>query len=224
MATFLRDLRYALRMLAKSPGFAAVAILTLALGIGANSAIFSFVNAVLLRPLPYRDSDRLVFLSERSEQVPDMSIAMANFNDWRASNTVFENMLAYRAEDVVLTGAGEPERLRLREVTAGLFPTLGVKPIVGRPLTPEDDKVGASRTVLLGDGFWARKFGRDPQVIGKQLILDGQSYEVIGVIPSSQFHGSWRRYDAFSSVWRREDELGGPANRGSHPGNMLMRG
>jgi putative ABC transport system permease protein len=218
MAIFFQDLRYALRMLAKSPGFTAVAILTLALGIGANSAIFSFVNAVLLRPLPYKDSDRLVFLSERSEQVPDMSIAMANFNDWRASNTVFENMLAYRAEDVVLTGAGEPERLRLREVTAGLFPTLGVKPILGRPLTPEDDKVGASRTVLLSDGFWARKFGRDPQVIGKQLILDGQSYEVIGVIPSSQFHGSWRRFDVFSSLWRLENELGGPANRGSHPG------
>ena len=218
MTTLFQDLRYAVRMLKKSPGFTAVAILTLALGIGANSAIFSFVNAVLLRPLPYKDSNRLVFLSERSEQVPDMSIAMENFKDWRASNSVFESMFAYRAEDVVLTGTGEPERLRLREVTAGLFPTLGVKPILGRALSPEDDKVGAPRTVLLSDGFWARKFGRDSQVIGKHLVLDGQSYEVIGVIPSSQFHEGWRRFDVFSSLWRREDEFGGPANRGSHPG------
>jgi putative ABC transport system permease protein len=218
MTTFIQDLRFALRMLRKNPGFTMVAVLTLALGIGANSAIFSFVNAVLLRPLPYQDADRLVFLSESSEQVPGMSIAMENFKDWRASNAVFENMFAYRAEDVVLTGSGEPERLRLREITAELFPTLGVKPILGRPLTPEDDKIGAARTVLLSDGFWARKFGRDPQVIGKQLILDGQSYEVIGVIPSSRFHGSWRRFDVFSSLWRRADEFGGPANRGSHPG------
>ncbi len=218
MTTFFQDLRFALRMLRKSPGFTIVAILTLALGIGANSAIFSFVNAVLLRPLPYKDSNRLVFLSETSEQVPDMSIAMANFNDWRASNTVFEHMFAYRAEDVVLTGNGEPERLRLGEITAELFPTLGVQPVLGRPLTHEDDKVGATRTVLLGDGFWARKFGRNPQIIGKQLILDGQSYEVIGVIANSNFHGSWRRFDVFSSLWRLENEIGGPANRGSHPG------
>jgi putative ABC transport system permease protein len=218
MTTLVQDLRYALRTLMKSPGFTAVAVLTLALGIGANTAIFSFVNAVLLRPLPYENADRLVFLSERSEQVPGMSIAMENFKDWRSSNTVFEHMLAYCGEDVVLTGTGEPERLKLREVTAGLFPTLGVKPILGRPLTAEDDKIGAAPVVLLSDGFWARKFGRDPQAIGKRLILDGQSYEVIGVLPSSQFHGSWKRYDAFTSLWRREDELGGPANRGSHPG------
>ena len=218
MTTLFQDLRFGLRMMRKNSGFTAVVILTLALGIGANSAIFSFVNAVLLRPLPYQEPDRLVFLSESSEQVPDMSIAMENFKDWRASNTVFENMFAYRAEDVVLTGTGEPERLRLREMTAEFFPTLGVKPILGRPLAPEDDKVGAERTILLSDGFWARRFGRDPRIIGKQLVLDGQSYEVIGVVPSSQFHGSWRRFDVFSSLWRREDEFGGPTNRGSHPG------
>ena len=115
-------------MLARSPGFTLVAILTLALGIGANTAIFSVVNAVLLRPLPYPESNRLVFLGEWSEQVPEMSISMANFNDWRNQNKVFESMVAYQNDNVVLTGRGEPERLRLRRITAGFFPTLRVKP------------------------------------------------------------------------------------------------
>ena len=151
MTNFLQDLRYALRMLARSPGFTLVAILTLALGIGANTAIFSVVNAVLLRPLPYPESNRLVFLGEWSEQVPEMSISMANFNDWRNQNKVFESMVAYQNDNVVLTGRGEPERLRLRRITAGFFPTLRVKPVLGREMTPEDDKVGAARVVLLGE-------------------------------------------------------------------------
>jgi putative ABC transport system permease protein len=108
--------------------------------------------------------------------------------------------------------------LQVRQITAGLFPTLGVQPILGRALTPDDDKVGAAPVVLLGDGFWARKFARDPNVIGKQLTLDGVSYTVIGVLPSSKFHGSWPRYSAFTSLWRQEDTLGGEANRSSHPG------
>ena len=126
MSNFLQDLRYALRMLAKSPGFTLVAVLTLALGIGANTAIFSVVNAVLLRPLPYPEPNRLVFLGEWSEQIPEMSISMANFNDWRNQNKVFESMVAYQNDNVVLTARGEPERLRIRRITAGLFPTLRV--------------------------------------------------------------------------------------------------
>ena len=217
MTTFLQDLRYALRMLAKSPGFTAVAILTLALGIGANTAIFSVVNAVLLRPLPYPEANRLVFLGEWSEQIPEMSISMANFNDWRTQNKSFESMAAYQSDNVVLTGRGEPERLRLRRITAGFFPTLRVKPILGRELTPEDDKVGAARVVLLGEGFWERRFGRDEKIVGQQLILDAESFTIIGVLPS-RLHGTLRQTDIFSSLWRLEDQLGGEANRGNHPG------
>src|SRR5260370_11114797 len=217
MTTFFQDLRYALRMLKKRPGFTIVAILTLALGIGANTAIFSVVNAVLLRPLPYPESNRLVFLGEWSEQIPEMSISMANFNDWRNQNKVFESMVAYQNDNVVLTGRGEPERLRLRRITAGFFPTLRVKPLLGRELTPEDDKVGAARLVLLGEGFWERRFGRDPTIIGQQFNLDAETYTVVGVLPS-QLHGSLRQTDIFTSLWRPEDQLGGETNRGNHPG------
>jgi putative ABC transport system permease protein len=217
VTTFLQDLRYALRMLAKSPGFAAVAILTLALGIGANTAIFTVINSVLLRPLPYPQADRLVFLSESSDQIPDMSIAMANFDDWRAQNSVFESMVAYQNDDTVLTGRGEPERLRLRRISAGFSPTLKVTPIVGRTLTPEDDKVGAPRVVILGEGFWERHFGRDPNILRQQLILDDEPYTVIGVYPS-RLHGSLRQTDLFVSLWRLEDKQGGEARRGEHPG------
>jgi len=217
MTNFLQDLRYALRMLAKSPVFTIVAILTLALGIGANTAIFSVVNAVLLRPLPYPESNRLVFLGEWSEQIPEMSISMANFNDWRNQNRVFESMVAYQNDNVVLTGRGEPERLRLRRITAGFFPTLRVKPILGRELTPEDDKIGAARVVLLGEGFWERRFGRDPNIVGQQLVLDSEPFTIIGVLPA-RLHGSLRQTDALTSLWRLEDQLGGEANRGNHPG------
>jgi putative ABC transport system permease protein len=217
MAVFFQDLRYAFRMLAKSPGFAAVAILTLALGIGANTAIFTVIDSILLRPLPYPQADRLVFLSESSEEIPDMSIAMANLDDWRAQNSVFESMVAYQNNDTVLTGRGEPEKLRLRRVTAGFTPTLKVTPILGRTLTPADDKVGALPVVILGEGFWERRFGRDPNIIGQQLILDDESYSIIGVYPS-HLHGSLRQTDVFSSLWRLEDKMGGEANRGEHPG------
>jgi predicted permease len=217
MTTFLQELRYAVRMLAKSPAFAAVAVLTLALGMGANTAIFTVINAVLLRPLPYPQADRLVFLSESSEQIPDMSIAMANFNDWRTQNSVFESMVAFQSNDAVLTGRGEPERLRLRRVTAGFTRTLKVIPILGRTLTAEDDKVGALPVVILGEGFWERRFGRDPSILGQQLIVDDEPYTVIGVFPS-RLHGSLRQTDLFSSLWRLEDKLGGEAKRGEHPG------
>ena len=218
METLWQDVKYGARMLAKSRGFTVVAVLTLALGIGANSAIFSVVNTVLLRPLPYPEPDRLVWLSEWSQQVPNMSISMANFNDWRQMNTVFESMVAYRTDDVILTGQGEPERLQMRQVTAGLFPTLKVQPLLGRPFTPEEDKVGAERVVLLGEGFWARRFGRDPNVLGKALMLDGESYTVIGVLSAASLHSTQREFDLFASLWRLEDRLGGPANRGNHPG------
>jgi hypothetical protein len=122
-------------MLGKRPGITLVAVLTLALGVGANTAIFSVVDAVLLRPLAYKQPDRLVFLTEESRQVPNMSISMADFSDWRAMNTVFENIAAYSPSNAILTGDGKPESLQVRKITAELFPTLGIQPILGRALT-----------------------------------------------------------------------------------------
>ncbi len=218
MDTLLQDVRYALRMLVKNRGVTLIAVLALALGIGANTAIFSVVNSVLLRPLPYADPARLVFISEWSQQVPGMSISMANFNDWRTMNTVFDSMVAFRTQNAVLTGEGEPERVQTRQITAGFFPTMKVQPIVGRAMTPEEDKVGAERVALLGEGFWTRRFGRDPKIVGRVLTLDGESFTVIGVLPTAGFHSTWRQYDLFTSLWRLEDKLGGPDNRGNHPG------
>jgi predicted permease len=213
-----QDVRFAGRSLRKNPGFAIVAVLTLALGIGANTAIFSFVNAVLLRPMPYAHPDRLVFLSESSPQVPDMSISMADFNDWRTMNSVFESIVAYQADSVTLTGHGDPQELQMRRVTASLFATLGVQPILGRPITPDDDTVGARPVVMLSDTLWSTQFGRDPNVLGKQLVLDGEPFVIIGVLPSSRFHESWRQFDVFTSLWRLEDQFGGAVRRGEHPG------
>jgi len=218
MDAIWQDIRYALRTLRKSPGFAAVAVLTLALGIGANTAIFSVVNAVLLRPLAYPESNRLVFLSEWSQRVPFMSIAMANYQDWRTMNTVFENLAAYRTQNVVLGGTGEAEQLREREITASYFPTTRLAPVIGRVLTPEDDKVGAERVVLIGDRFWGRKFGRDPHILGQKLYLDREVYTVVGVLPNGQMHGLWQDTDVFTSLGRMEDQMGGPARRDEHPG------
>ena len=217
MNSLFQDLRYALRQFRKNAGFTVVAVITLALGIGATTAIFSMVDAVLLRPLPYPESSRLMLLHESSEEVPDMSISMANFNDWRAQNTAFENLGAYQGGDVVMSGRGEPQRLQMRRVTASLFPTLGVQPILGRNMLPEEDKVGGERVVLLGEGFWQRQFGGDIKIVGQTLVLDNEPYTIVGVIPA-QLHQSMRRTDLFTSLWRLEDKLGGEANRGNHPG------
>ena len=218
MTALGQDLRYGFRQLRNKPVFTAVAVLTLALGIGANTAIFSILNAVLLRPLPYAHPDRLVFLAEDSKEVPDMSISMADFDDWRSQNSVFEDTVAFQSESVTLTGQGQAQQLQLRRITAGLFPTLGVKPILGRALNPDDDKVGATPIVMLSDKLWTSKFGRNPDVLGKQLTLDGEAFTIIGVLPNSRFHESWRDFDVFTSLWRLNDQFGGPTRRSEHPG------
>src|SRR5688572_19374328 len=137
-----------------SPGFTLVAVLTLALGIGANTAMFSVINGMLLRPLAYEDGDKLMFISEWSEQVPNMSFSVENFKDLRDQNRVFESIMAYRGQNYVLTGGDRAERVAGREVTVGMFDTLRLRPILGRPFTPEEDKVGAPPVALLGEAFW----------------------------------------------------------------------
>jgi putative ABC transport system permease protein len=183
IADLWQDVRFGARILLKQPGFTLIAVLTLALGIGANTAIFSIVNAVLLRPFPYQAPERLVILQEHYT-AGGFSPSYPNFVDWRAQNTVCSSMSAVRQnESFNLTGAGEPERLQGRRVSAEFFSTLGVQPLVGRDFLAEEDRAGATPAVILSYGLWQRRFGNDPGVVGKQLTLNLQSYTVVGVTP-----------------------------------------
>ena len=185
--TLWQDLRYSGRMLLKHPGFTLIAVITLALGIGANTAIFSIVNAVLLRPFPYHAPEQLVTLGEF---VPRGSVSYPNFVDWRAQSTVFESASAVRSnENYNFTGAGEPERLSGRLVSAGFFSLLGTKPFLGRDFVAEDDHPGANPTVVLSYSFWSRRFGNDPNIVGKQIMLNDRSYTVVGVTPQDFQYG-----------------------------------
>jgi putative ABC transport system permease protein len=181
-----QDLRYGVRMLRKNPGFTAIAVLTLALGIGANTAIFSVVNAVLLRPFPYKAPERLVTVQERVAGGAGFSPSYPNFADWRIQNTAFDSIAAVRSnESFNFTGAGEPERLQGRIVSAEFFSTLGINPLPGRDFLAEEDRPGATRAVILSYGFWQRRFGADQTIIGKELTLNNQSFTVVGITPAN---------------------------------------
>ena len=186
LADLLHDLRYAARIQLKNPAFTIVAVIALALGIGANTAIFSVVNTVLLRPLPYKDPDRLVMVWEDATKAgfPRDVPTNANFIDWRDQNQVFEGMAAIADESFNLTGAGDPERLEGRRVSANLFPMLGVEPQIGRVFSAAEDQPGSQRVVLLSYGLWQRRFGGDPSIVGKPLTLNGESHTVVGVMPA----------------------------------------
>ncbi len=185
METFWQDLRYSARMLIKHPGFALIAVFTITLGIGANTAIFSVVNAVLLRPFPYQQPEQLVMVGERTGGGGRNSVSYPNFVDWQHQNNVFDAVSVVRPnENYNLTGAGEPERLQGRLVSAGFFTLLGIKPLLGRDFLPEDDRAGATPSVMLSHAFWSRKFGNDAGVVGKQITLNNQAYTVVGVAPA----------------------------------------
>jgi putative ABC transport system permease protein len=189
IADFWQDLRFGARMLMKQPGFTLITVLTLALGIGANTAIFSIVNAVLLRPFPYQAPERLVIIQER-ESGEGFSPSYPNFVDWRAQNTAFTSIAAVRQnESFNLTGTGEPERLQGQLVSAEFFSTLGIKPLVGRDFLAEEDRAGATPAVILSYGFWQRRFGNDPGIIGQQLTLNDQGYTVVGITPPDFQYG-----------------------------------
>lgn len=185
MTTLWHDLRFALRMLRKNPGFTTAVIITLALGIGANSAIFSVVNAVLLRPLPYQNPDQLVMVWENNqkEKRDQNQVSFLNFADWREQNQVFIDSAAFTYWTFNLTGVDQPERLRSVIASASLFNVLGVKPRLGRGFNPEEDKAGHDRVVVLSDGLWQRRFGADLNVMGRSINLSGGSFTVIGVMP-----------------------------------------
>jgi putative ABC transport system permease protein len=213
MNTLLQDIRFAVRMLAKNSSVTAIIVVVLALGIGANTAIFSVVNAALLRPLPYADPDRLVRLSEDSPNVPGMSISYPNFLDWREQNKVFSGIAAMQFRSLNLTGNDEPERLAGRAVSAELFDVLGVKVAQGRSFVPEEDRPGANPVCIISNGLWQRRFGSDPGIVNKQITLSGTSYTVIGVLPASYAYGT--PTDVFVPVGLRADEM---KERSSHPG------
>jgi putative ABC transport system permease protein len=185
MGSFLHEIRHGFRQLCKSPGFAAVAILTLAVGIGANITMFSFVDAYLLHPLPYNGGERLVDLTDTHATFGRMSVSYANYQDWRKQNQTFEEMACYRGARVTVKGPDAPERLRSIQVSAGLLPMLGAKAVLGKLFDDTDDRAGAERTVVLSHTLWRRRFGGAADAVGKTLVLDGDPYTVIGVLPPS---------------------------------------
>ncbi|MGH9936244.1 MAG: ABC transporter permease [Blastocatellia bacterium] len=212
----IQDLRYGARMLLKKPGFTLIAIITLALGIGANTALFSVVNAVLLRPLPYQQPDRLVILWERTP-MGEASVAYPNFVDWRERNQVFEQITAFRRDSFNLTGAGETERLNGRMVSAGFFATFGKQPPRGRDFTAADDQPGAAAAVILSHDFWQRRFGGDGKIVGSQLTLSNRVFTVIGIAASDFRFGAGA--DVFVPLGLHADRF---RERGEHPGIYVV--
>jgi predicted permease len=204
VGTLLQDLRYGIRMLAKAPGFAAIAILTLALGIGANTSLFSVVNGVLLNPLAYPQSGQLVALYGKTAGFEHAPINYLNFLDWQRDSQTFSSMAIYRNQDYNFIGTGEAERLSGYMVSADFFSTLGTIPVLGRSFRPDDDHPGAAPVAILGGGFWKRKFGASLEIIGKPILLNGTSYTIVGVIPAGfTFYG--RDRDVYTPIGHWND-------------------
>ncbi|HEV2615465.1 MAG TPA: ABC transporter permease [Candidatus Acidoferrales bacterium] len=183
MNTLLQDIRYAVRMLAKSPGFTTVAILTLALGIGANTALFTVVNAILLRPLPFRDPGKLCLVTESLPSFPSLGPSYQNYLDFRDQAKSLTGLAALHIDFMNLTGQGDPERLKAEMATATLFPLLGVNALAGHTFTTEEDRYGGPPVVLLSYSFWQRNFGGASNIVGRSITLDDQRYTVTGILP-----------------------------------------
>ena len=205
METIIKDIRYGIRGLSKRPAFTAVAVLTLALGIGANSAIFSVLNAVLLRPLPYADPDRIVRIDE-TEGKGGMGVSPPNLLDFQQQNQTFESVAGYTGGSFILTGAGEPLRLESCAVSAALFSVLQVKPLIGRSFSTADERPGQDRVALISYGLWQQRFGGDHALLGKQITLDGLSYTIAGVMPNGfEFPIQAERVEVWTPLEQPED-------------------
>jgi predicted permease len=213
-----QDLRYGLRTLLKRPGFTAIAIITLALGIGANTAMFSVVFAALLRQLPYEDADRLVILYETNQQLErdEINVSYPNFVDWRAQNLSFERLAACLYGGMVLTGKDEPAQLQTMAVSADLFEMLRVKPLRGRVFRQEEDKAGGAPVVVVSHGFWQNRFGGDEGLIGRQITLDGKSRTVIGVMPPNFALPPGDQTEVWMAIGPLADQMRQLQNRGVH--------
>ncbi len=190
-----QDLKFALRQLGKSPGFTAVVIVTLALGIGLNTALFSIVNTVLLHPIALPRPNELVDVNAAKPNFPYGSVSWPNFRDWQRDNHTLAALAMYRHKGFVLTGAGESERLHGDYVTSDFFPLLGVKPVLGRLFAPGEDEIGRGPVVLISEQLWARKFGSSPDVLGRTIQLDGGNLTIVGVIPAS-FDMNFRSFNS----------------------------
>ena len=215
MTTLLQDLRYGTRMLLKTPALTAIVILALALGIGANTAIFSVINAVVLRPLPYDQPDRLLFLNERSPVLDEMSISYPNFTDWRNQNHVFEKIGVYNRNSYNLTGYGDAERILTGQVSADLFSALRANAMMGRVFTNDEDKPGGAPVVILSYALWQRRFGGQQNILNQNLTLNGRPYTVIGIMPPEY------AFPSRVEMWVPVGQLSAAANwqeRGNHPG------
>ena len=209
----VHDLRLAIRNLIRRPAFSVIALLTLALGIGANTAVFTVTHSVLLAPLPYERPDEIVILNEQTPQFPSVSVTRYNYEDWRNRATSFTDIAAFRPTNMTVSGAGEPERVPVKMITASLLPMLGVRVEHGRTFGAPDDRPGAAGTAILGSGFAARRFpGEDP--VGQALQLDGKPYTVVGVMPS-EFE-LFQPADVYVPFWPWAATL--PEDRGWHPG------
>lgn len=186
MRDALRDLRFGVRVLLKRPGFTLVAVLTLALGIGANTAIFGVVDAVLLRPLPFVHPERLVQVWERDLKRGDDhdSVMASNYLDWKSRTHSFEELAAHSGASVNLTGLGEPERIRAGHVSASLFPLLGIQPELGRTFFSDEDQPGHQRVVVISNRLWKSHFAGDPETVGRPITLNNQDYVVVGIMPA----------------------------------------
>jgi len=216
--TFLQDVRYGARLLAKHPGFTAVAVITLALGIGANTGIFSVVHAVLLRPLPFPEADRLVYLNEESQQLPGMSVSYPDFLDWQSQTQVFERMGAVQPAGFTLTGGAEPEMMFGRSVSEGFFPTLRVQMSLGRGFLPDEDRPSGNRVAVLSYRLWQRRFGGERSIIGRVLTLSDQQYTVVGILPAN-FDYRGTDADVYVPLGLQADQM---KDRGNHPGIYVV--
>jgi putative ABC transport system permease protein len=221
MLTVWQDLKYGARMLLRSPSFTIIAVLSLALGIGANTAIFTLIDAVLLRPLPFREAGKLVVVWEEASKIgfPRNTPAWANFVDWKTQNKVFEDMAVLIGSGFSLTGDGEPERLEAQAVTANMFPLLGVQPKLGRNFTEAEDQPGGPRVAILSNGLWQRRFGGDPAMVGREILLDDKKYTVIGVMPAA-FQILWKNVNLWVPAAPSKQDL---ADRGSHYLTVIAR-
>jgi putative ABC transport system permease protein len=210
-----QDIRYAIRALLRTPVYTVVAVLTLTLAIGANTAVFSVVNGVMLRPFPYPNIDRLVGLMENNENNGEpLSISYPNFTDWYAQNTVFEKLGLYRGQTFNLTGTGQPERLSGGIASSGLFDATGLKPIAGRTFTPDEDQPGAPAVAIISERLWTSRFAAEPATLGRNLTLNGVAYAIVGIMPGGMRIPS-RLTDVWLPIGRYVDSF---PPRGAHPG------
>ncbi|MGH9841025.1 MAG: ABC transporter permease [Blastocatellia bacterium] len=221
MQTLLQDLRYGARMLWKQPGFTLIAVLSLALGIGANTALFSVVNAVLLRPLPFHEPDRLAMIWEDATFIgfPQDTPAPGNYADWKAQSQTFAEMAARGNRSFNLTGDGEPEKLQAYEVTANFFPLLGVRPALGRTFSAEEDQPGANKVAIISHSLWQTRYGGDPGLLNRGILLNDEKYTVIGVMPANfQFGPDYIKL--WTPIALTPQDL---ANHGNHYLNVIGR-